>query len=185
MKLSLRIRLSIFALSGIALIPAASAQPAITGVVNATGYQLKLAPDTVFVIFGSNMGPAAIATAPAANYPPVLAGTSITFTPSAGGAAITAKMVYSLGTQVAGLLPSSITPGTYAARVTFNGQTSAPKNVTVVARSFGIATSNSAGTGPAQATIGNVNGGISLTRFTSGSVAFNGFNWTLTPAHPD
>ena len=69
-------------------------------------------------------------------------------------------------------------------RVTYNTLPSAPQNVTVVARSFGIATANSAGTGTAQATIGNVNGGVSLTRFTSGSVAFGGLNWTLSPAHP-
>jgi uncharacterized protein (TIGR03437 family) len=67
--------------------------------------------------------------------------------------------------------------------VTSNTLSSAPQNVTVVARSFGIATSNSAGTGTAQATIGNVKGGLSLTRFTSGALSFNGFNWTLTPAH--
>jgi uncharacterized protein (TIGR03437 family) len=85
---------------------------------------------------------------------------------------------------VAALLPSSITPGSYAVRVTYNGLTSSPQNVTVAARSFGIATVNSAGSGVPQATIGNVNGGLSLTRFTSGSVAFNGFTWTLTPAHP-
>jgi uncharacterized protein (TIGR03437 family) len=62
--------------------------------------------------------------------------------------------------------------------------TSVPQNVTIVPRSFGIATANSAGTGTAQATIGNVNGGLSLTRFTTSTLAFGGYNWTLTPAHP-
>ena len=154
------------------------------GVVNATGYQNKLAPDTVFVIFGSNLGPATLQSGSAPSYPPNLAGTSITFTPSGGGAAVTAKMVYTSAGQVAGLLPSSITPGTYAVTVTYNNQTSAPQNVTVVARSFGIATSNSAGTGAAQATIGNVNSGLSLVRMTTGSLTYSGYTWTLTPAHP-
>ena len=160
--------------------------PVITpgGIINATGYQTLLAPDTVFVIFGSAMGPAVLAAATAPTYPASLGGTSITFTPVAGGAAITAKMVYTIAGQIAGLLPSSIPPGTYAVRVTYNTLTSAPQNVTVVARSFGIATSNSAGTGAAQATIGNVNGGLSLVRLTSGSLAFGGFTWTLSPAHP-
>ena len=162
------------------------AQPTITanGVLNASGYQNTLAPDTVFVIFGTAMGPATIATASAPNYPSSLSGTSITFTSSAGGTAITPKMIYTLASQVAGLLTSSIAPGSYAVRVTYNGQTSPPQNVTVVARSFGIAAANSGGTGTAQATIGNVNGGISLTRFNNGAVGFNGLNWTLTPAHP-
>jgi len=159
--------------------------PAITsgGIVNATGYQAKLAPDTVFVIFGNNMGPSQL-QAGTPNYQTNLGGTSISFTPAAGGSAIPAKMIYTYATQVAGLLPSSITPGTYSVTVTYNSLTSAPQNVTVVARSFGIATSNSAGTGTAQATIGNVNGGLSLTRFTSSATSFGGYNWTLTPAHP-
>ena len=46
------------------------AQPTITanGVLNATGYQNTLAPDTVFVVFGTGIGPASIMTAPAPNY---------------------------------------------------------------------------------------------------------------------
>jgi uncharacterized protein (TIGR03437 family) len=166
---------------------AAFADPAILPayVLNGSGYQNLLAPNTVFVIFGTGLGPATLATANAPNYPAALAGTSITFTPaSGGGTPISPKMVYTLATQVAGLLPSSIAPGTYAVRVTYNGVTSVPQNVNVVERSFGIATVNSAGNGTAQATIGNVNTGLSLTRYTSGSVAFGGFNWTLSPAHP-
>ena len=47
------------------------AQPVIAanGVVNATGYQAKLAPDTVFAVFGRGIGPAAIATASGPDYP--------------------------------------------------------------------------------------------------------------------
>ena len=154
------------------------------GVFNALGYQNKIAPGTVFVVFGSGMGPSALAAASGPNYPETVGGTSITLTPASGGSAVNAKMVYAAAGQVAGLLPSSVAPGTYGMRIGYNGLTSAPQTVTVVARSFGIATANSAGSGTAQATIGNVNGGVSLTRFTSGSVAFNGLNWTLTPAHP-
>lgn len=154
------------------------------GVVNALGYQTKLAPGAVFVVFGGGMGPSTLATASAPDYPLALGGTSVTFTPGSGATPISARMIYSSAGQVAGLLPSSVTPGVYAVRVTFNTLTSAPQNVTVVARSFGIAAANSAGTGTAQATIGNVNSGISLTRFTSGSASFSGLRWTLSPAHP-
>ncbi|HUB78476.1 MAG TPA: hypothetical protein VMB03_06760 [Bryobacteraceae bacterium] len=153
------------------------------GIVNALGYQNKLAPDTVFVIFGSNLGPASL-VAGSPNYQDSLGGTTISFKPVGGGAAISAKIVYTVASQVAGLLPSSITPGDYAVTVSYNSLTSQPQTVTVVARSFGIATSNSAGNGTAQATIGNVNGGLSLTRFTSGSTASGGYTWALTPAHP-
>ncbi|MBI2689625.1 MAG: hypothetical protein HYX27_25225 [Acidobacteria bacterium] len=154
-----------------------------TGVVNALGYQNKLAPGVVFVIFGRGLGGATLAAGAAPDYPALLAGTSITFTPATGGTPIQARMIYTLAGQISGFLPSSTAPGTYAVRVTYNGQTSAPQNVTVVARSLGIATANSSGAGVPQATIGNVNGGVSLTRFTSGSLAFNGLTWTLTPAH--
>ena len=153
-------------------------------IYNATGYQTKLAPDTVFVIFGANLGPAALVPAAGPSYPASLSGTSITFTPVGGGMPIPAKMVYTLATQVAGILPSSIAPGTYAVTATYNSLTSAPQNVTVVARSFGIAAANSGGSGTAQATIANINGGLSLTRFTAGSVSFGGNTWTLSPAHP-
>jgi uncharacterized protein (TIGR03437 family) len=68
--------------------------------------------------------------------------------------------------------------------VSYNGITSNAQNVTVVARSFGIATVNSSGTGTVQASIGNINGGASLTRFTTGSLSSNGTSWTLSPAHP-
>ena len=162
------------------------AQPVFTsaGVANASGYQNQLAPDTVFVIFGSGLGPAAIATASAPDYPTSLGGTSILFASATGGAPVPAKMVYSLAGQIAGLLPSSITPGTYAVTVTYNNQNSAPQNVTVVPRSFGIAAAAGGGIGTAQATIGNVNGGVSLTRLTSSTLNYEGLNWILQPAHP-
>jgi uncharacterized protein (TIGR03437 family) len=178
-------RIWVCASIAIAVAPRVSAQPTITGgVVNATGYQAKLAPGALFLVFGSGMGPSSIATASAPNYPTLLGGTSITFTPAGGGAAINARMLYTLAGQVAGMLPSSATPGTYAVRVTYSSQTSAPQNVTVVARSFGIAAANNAGNGTAQATIGNVNGGLSLARFASGHMSYGGYTWTLTPAHP-
>jgi len=174
-----------FALS-VTLTVTGAGSPVITsgGIVNALGYQTTLAPDTVFVIFGSAMGPAALQSATAPNYPPSLGGTSISFTPTSGGAAISAKMIYTSAGQIAGLLPSSIAAGTYNVQVTYNNLTGASQTVTVAARSFGIATSNSAGTGAAQATIGNVNGGLSLVRLTTGSLAYEGYNWTLTPSHP-
>ena len=169
-------------LVGVSLWGQPSVSPA--GIVNASGYQNKLAPDTVFTVFGSGLGPAVLAAATGPNYPETLAGTSIRFTPVGGGTAVVAKMVYAVAGQVAGLLPSSIVPGTYAVQVTYNGATSAAQNVAVVARSLGIATANSAGVGPAQATVGDVNNGISLVRYTTGSVSFGGFNWVLGPAHP-
>ena len=162
------------------------AQPAIDSgrVLNTSGDQARLAPGVVWVIYGKNIGPATLTTATGPDYPNQVGGSSVTFTPQAGGAAITTRIWYSLSTQIGGFLPSTIPPGVYSVRVNYNGQTSPPETVTVAARSMGIATSNGLGNGPAQATISSVNGGLSLVRFTSGSVDFGGLHWLLTPAHP-
>ena len=70
----------------VTLTVSAAGAPVITpgGIVNASGYQTTLAPDTVFVIFGANMGPAVLQAASAPNYPGNLGGTSITFAPQPG-----------------------------------------------------------------------------------------------------
>ena len=152
------------------------------GIVNSSGYQTTLAPGTVFTIFGKNLGPATLISATAPTYPESLGGTTVSLT-SATGSAIAMRLVYTSATQIAGLIPSSVTPGTYAIRVSYGGQTSIPQNITLVVRSFGIATVNNAGTGPAQATIGNLNGGISLVRSSFGTTSFGGYTWVLSPAH--
>lgn len=159
---------------------AASAQPSIraeNGVLNASSYLPDIARGSWFVIFGSNMGPASIAIAPGAPFPETLSGTQVTFTPAAGGPAIQARIWYTVATQVAGLLPSSTLAGDYDVRVIYNGQPSAPRRVRVVDRNFGFATVAQNGAGPAQATNASLNDGISLVRFTSGTISFGGRNW--------
>jgi len=135
--------------------------PLITSVGNALGYQAKLAPGVVFVVKGGNLGPVGIVQGVAPNYQNTLAGTSVNFTPIGGGAAIDAKMVYTLNFQIAAFLPSSVAVGTYAVRVTYNGITSAPMNTTVVARSYGIASADSSGVG---LDLGTFQGGIGLAK---------------------
>lgn len=170
----------------VALAGAASGQPVISAgrILNTSGDQPVLAPGCVWVVYGTNLGPPNIATAVGPDYPASAGGTSVTFTPSSGGSAIQAKIWYALSTQVGGFLPSSAAPGSYNVTVTYNGQTSAAQSVAVVARSMGVGTSNGLGTGFAQATIANVNGGVSLVRLTSGSLNYSGLNWVLGPAHP-
>lgn len=164
----------------------AAGAPSITpgGIANASGYQTTLAPGVVFVIFGTGLGPAAIQGATPPTYPPALDGTSISFTPANGGSPITADLIFTSSAVVAGFLPSSTPPGVYAVSVTYQSQASPAQNVTVAARSFGIAAANSGGYGEAQATIANVNNGLSFVRMTSGSTSYDGYTWTLTPAHP-
>lgn len=165
---------------------AASAQPSIraeNGVLNASSYLPDIARGSWFVIFGNNMGPASIAIAPGAPFPEALAGTQVTFTPATGGPAVQARLWYTLSTQVAGLLPSSTQAGDYDVRVIYNGQASAPRRIKVVERNFGFATVAQNGAGPAQATNASLNNGISLVRFTSGTISFGGRNWQHRPAY--
>ncbi|MCC6539593.1 MAG: hypothetical protein IT162_18725 [Bryobacterales bacterium] len=129
---------------------AAFAQPRLTQVSNGASYDAAIAPGSIFVAFGSGLGPAAIVQAPSLPLPAALSGTSIRFTPaSGGGAAFDAFMVYTLATQVSGILPSTAPPGAYNVTVTYNGQTSAAFRATVAARSFGMFTLASSGSGPA------------------------------------
>lgn len=156
----------------------AQAQPVIqsaNGVVNASSELPDVAQGSWFVIFGTGLGPATIAIQSGLPYPATLAETSVTFT-SSTGTTVSALMYYTLSTQVAGMLPSSTPTGSYHVTVTYNGQTSSPAAVNVVARNFGFATQTSNGQGPAQATYG----GINLNRFTTGTIA----QWATRPAVP-
>ncbi|MBZ5594776.1 MAG: hypothetical protein LAP39_21230 [Acidobacteriia bacterium] len=164
----------------LALVTTASAQPVITAgsVTNGASYLPGIAPGSIFIAKGSGLGPATLLQAPSLPFQTTLSNTSVTFTPVAGGAPIEALMVYTWDKQIAAMLPSTAAPGDYNVTVTYNGATSAPEPATVVARNFGFVTQASSGAGPAQATYG----GYDLNRFTTGTVAFAGHNWSLHPA---
>jgi uncharacterized protein (TIGR03437 family) len=158
---------------------AAWAQPVIkdNGVSNASSYTADVARGSWFVVFGTGMGPASISVySGSLPFPTDLSGTSVSFTPAAGGAAVSARLWYTLAGQLAALLPSSTAVGAYDIRVTYNGQPSAPKRVNVVDRNFGYATQSQNGAGPAQATYG----GLDLNRFSTGTLA----QYSTRPAKP-
>lgn len=159
---------------------AAMAQPAIratNGVVNAFSYVPDIARGSWFVIFGTGMGPSTIAVySGALPYPESFSGTSVTFTPAAGGSAVNTRLYYTSAGQLCGLLPSSTAAGDYDVKVTYNSATSAARRVKVVDRNFGYATQAQNGAGPAQATYG----GLDLNRFTTGTLG----QYTTRPAKP-
>lgn len=138
-----------------ALLSAATAfaQPVVNdgGILNAASYANSRLPNgaiaqgSIFVIFGARMGPAAIAQA---GFPlqTTLAGTSVRVT--SGGTNVDCFLVYTLAGQVAALLPSNTPVGNATLTVTFNGATSAPRALRVVASSFGTFSTNQAGSGP-------------------------------------
>ncbi|HKW99560.1 MAG TPA: hypothetical protein VJN43_17605 [Bryobacteraceae bacterium] len=172
-----------------ALLTPAGAQPVINagGVVNAASYQPGIAPGSIFVVFGSNLGPATLVQASSLPLEDSLAGTKVHFEPAASGlvtgqrsaaSSVDALMVYTSAGQVAALLPKGTAPGSYTATVTFNSQTSAGITVTVVKRNLGIVTADASGAGQAQATYG----GYDLNRFTNGTLSYAGHAWLLRPA---
>jgi len=147
------------------------------GVLNASSYAADIAQGSWFVIFGSGLGPASISVySGALPYPTDLSGTSVTFTPAAGGTPVSARMWYTLAGQIAGMLPSTTAAGDYDVKVKYNEATSAAYRVKVVERNFGFATQAQNGAGPAQATYNGAN----LNRFTTGTLP----GWDLRPAKP-
>ncbi len=134
--------------------PPASAAPVITGgPVNAASYTLNglpssgIAQGSIFILFGSGLGPGQLLQVSAFPIPPDLGGTSIKVT--VGATTVDCPMLYTLDRQVAAILPSNTPVGNGTARVTFNNQTSADAPIRVVQRSLGIFTRNAAGSGPA------------------------------------
>ncbi len=155
----------------LALIPvaAALAQPTIGAVVNAASYASAVAGNnliaqgSIFIAFGTGMGPAAIAFAgsPLPTSLPDANGTSISI--ASGGQVVSAFMVYTSAAQVAAILPSTTPIGEATVTLTYNGKASAPVKITVVKTQLGMFTANAQGTGPAAAQHGKDSSPILLT----------------------
>jgi uncharacterized protein (TIGR03437 family) len=151
---SLRI-LSLLALGAAALL----AQPTITSVTNGASYipagvpNSGVAQGALFVVKGSNLGPATFVVANAFPLQTTIAGTSVRVT--VAGTTVNAIMYYSGATQVAAILPSSTPVGTGTFTVTYNGQTSSPAPITVVQNALGVFTVSQSGSGDAIVTLGS------------------------------
>jgi uncharacterized protein (TIGR03437 family) len=124
--------------------------PSLTSVQNAASNIAAVFPNggiaqgSIFVVYGSALGPASIALAPSLPLPTTLSATSIKVT--VGSSTVSAPMVYSLATQVAAILPSNIPIGSGTLTLAYSGlSTTIP--IQVVASNFGIFTVNQTGTG--------------------------------------
>ena len=126
-----------------------SASITISAVVNAASYQNSLArPGEIVVITGAGLGPAQLIPGTAANglYATQLSGTTVQFN------GIPAPLIYTSATQIAALVPDSVSVGSNLVNVTvtYEGRTSSPFRMSP-GPSFGIFTLNENGTGPAVA----------------------------------
>lgn len=148
-------------LASLLLVPAVLAKPVIgtDGVVNVASYQPSgfpnsgIAQGSLFVVFGSGMGPSTLQGVSSFPLPKKLGGTSISVT--VGGTTIDAIMIYTSAGQVAALLPSTVPTGTGTLTLTYNDSASDPAPIQVVAHSVGIFTLNQGGNGPAVVTFPN------------------------------
>jgi uncharacterized protein (TIGR03437 family) len=130
--------------------------PTITAVENAATNippglpNSAVAQGALFVVKGTNLGPAALAIATAFPLPAAIGGTSAQVT--VGGAMVDAIMYYSLAGQIAAILPSKAPTGIGTVKVTYNGQ-SASAPITVVQNNIGVFTLSTTGSGDAVATL--------------------------------
>jgi uncharacterized protein (TIGR03437 family) len=135
-------------------VTAIAQNPSITaaGIVNSASYapvglpSSAIAQGSIFVIFGTNMGPSALMQASTFPLPTALGGTSMKVT--VNGTTTNPIMIYTSANQVAAIMPSSTPVGTGTLTLTYNGNSSSAVPVTVVSGSFGIYTLNEAGNGP-------------------------------------
>jgi uncharacterized protein (TIGR03437 family) len=128
--------------------------PSITDVQNAASNVPSglpnggLAQGALFVVKGSNLGPATFIQQTAFPFTTSIGGTSIQVT--VGSTTVDVIMFYSLARQVAGILPSKTPTGTGTLKLTYNGQ-STTFPIKVVSNNVGIYTVSTSGTGDAVA----------------------------------
>lgn len=152
------------------LLVAATARAQTVAPVNAASYANAAMPNgsiaqgSMFVAFGSGLGPASIQYPSPWPFPDNLAGTTIDVT--VGNVTKRCFMVYTAAGQVAGILPSDTPIGTGTVTVRYNNAVAGTGPIKVVARSFGIFTINTQGSGPAIA-VDPLNNGLVYTTTNS------------------
>lgn len=134
----------------------AFAQPVLSSgspAVNSASYRIPgssgagVAQGSMFAVFGRGLGPSVVASATQFPLTTSLRGTSVTVT--VGGVSAAALILFTYQTQVNAVLPSTTPVGNGTITVTYNGQTSAPAPIQVVASAFGFYTFDSSGWGQA------------------------------------
>jgi uncharacterized protein (TIGR03437 family) len=132
-------------------IPAFS-QPVVSAALNAAGYMRPGLPNggiargSMVVIFGANIGPPVPPSGIAITGYPIQT-TFNGLSGRLGGRDL--LIVYASPGQSAVIIPSDAPLGTQPLTLTYGGATSAPLSVQVINRSFGLFTTNQAGSGPA------------------------------------
>lgn len=142
------------------------------GVYNSASYVLSnfpnggIAEGSIFVVFGSGLGPAAIVYNSSLPYQTSLGGTSVTVT--VNGTNMQCLMFYTSAGQVAAILPSGTPVGTGTITVTYSGSISNAMPIKVVKNALGLFTRNQQGSGPAVVQDSNSNYNSYINTFQPG-----------------
>jgi uncharacterized protein (TIGR03437 family) len=161
--------------------------PTITAVLDAASNTPNVAQGTIFIVQGTLLCSGTQLTEFSVPRPTTAPdGVQITFTPASGGTGTNALLWYEdpgykgAGTcQLAGILPSTVSPGTYNVTVT-NGTVSAPVQTTVLKSKFAMFTQDSTGTGLAVAQNVVSATEYDLNRLTTGTI----YGVKISPAYP-
>lgn len=113
-------------------------------VVNAANYSEYIAPGSIFVLFGSGLGPQSLVQA-SQPLPLSLQGTSIQV--QVAGVTVSCPMLYASDGQTAGVLPSNTPTGEGELVLSVSGHSSWPSPVKIVSSAFGIFTPSGTGIG--------------------------------------
>jgi len=147
-------------------VSALQAQPAVATVVNAASNRFRDLPysgagqGSLAIAYGTGLGPATLVYANAFPLPGNLAGTSVSIT--VAGTTVPALMIYTVGTQIAFLVPSRTPIGVGQMRVSYNGVSSAAAPIEILDTSPGIFTFAQNGSGQGVATDAINNATITL-----------------------
>ena len=158
--------------------------PSITAVQDAASNTPSIAQGSIFIVKGTNLSASGY-TPFAPPRPTLSSGVKVTFTPvSGGGAGTDVYLVYLYNqsgvNQIAGILPSTVSPGNYNVTVTNGTAVSAPFAAQVVANKVALFTQDNTGTGLAVVQNYISAAEVDLNRLTTGVV--NGTN--ISPATP-
>src|SRR5277367_673673 len=128
--------------------------PEIFSAENSASYEGPVAEGSLFVVFGTNIGPVNLVLADSLPLSAQLGGTSINVT--YGSTTIACPMLYAATGSAAAVVPSSVPVGNATIILTYNGHsTPFPLPVTVVSSAAGLYSLSSSGLGPGVFTVAN------------------------------
>ena len=157
--------------------------PAITGVYDDASNTSTVAQGSLYIVKGTNLSASGYNSL-APPYPMSAGGTSIAFTPAAGGTATPTYLFYTYDengvNQLGGIIPSSLAVGNYNVTVTYNGAVSAPFATQVVKSKPAVFTQDQTGGG--LAVVQNI---VSATQYDLNRLTTQVIGgYTVSPAKP-